>query len=196
MTEILIVIALIVLILGLAVPAFNLIRGSRSIDSAQNQIAAMIGKARSDAIGLQQIHGVMFFLDPATDRVSVAEVYAADYPTDPTADADVYLDLVPDTDFLPLPQGVLAFTICNGTIVGGARTSDGYIGYNNNFGAATSSKSPGGVILFDAFGKLISRSYGYKTLAALPFTLMQQQILGTSILGTNGFIDPGDRNVP
>ena len=32
LTEILIVIALIVLMLGLAVPAFNLVRGSRSVD--------------------------------------------------------------------------------------------------------------------------------------------------------------------
>src|SRR3954468_996764 len=80
LTEILIVISLIVLMLGLAVPAFNLIRGGRSTDSAENQVAAMLGHARADAIGLQQPHGILFFIDPSTDRVNVAEVYAADYP--------------------------------------------------------------------------------------------------------------------
>ena len=45
MTEILIVIALIVLIMGLAVPAFNLITGTRSVDAAENVVTAMLGRA-------------------------------------------------------------------------------------------------------------------------------------------------------
>jgi prepilin-type N-terminal cleavage/methylation domain-containing protein len=160
LTEILIVIALIVLMLALAVPAFNIIRGSRSTDSAQNQIAAMIGHARADAIGLQKIHGVMFFIDPATNRVNAAEVTEADYPDPATNPSrDVYLDLVPDTDFLPLPQGVLAFTLGNGT----AGASDRYVGYNTATPVGTTSLQYGGVILFDAFGQLTSRTYGFRT---------------------------------
>src|SRR4051794_31459798 len=80
LTEILIVIGLIVLMLGLAVPAFNLIRGSHSIEGAENQISAMISRARADALGLQTTCGVMFYIDTATNRVNVAEVVAADYP--------------------------------------------------------------------------------------------------------------------
>ncbi len=195
MTEILVVIGLIVLMLGLAVPAFNLIRGGRSIDSAQNQVAAMIGKARSDAIGLQQIHGVMFFLDPASDRVNVAEVYATDYPA-ANGDRDVYLDLAPDTDFLPLPHGVLAFVLCNGTVnAAGTRTSDGYLGYNtifgtfNNIGVSPGGAATGGVILFNGEGQLISRSYGYTTVLNTVNTAMQTQIIG--LAGANGFVDAG-----
>ena len=54
LTELLVVIGLIVLILAIAVPSFSFITGSASLDGAQNQIAAMLGRARSEAIGLQE----------------------------------------------------------------------------------------------------------------------------------------------
>src|SRR3954468_21333002 len=132
LTEILIVISLIVLMLGLAVPAFNLIRGGRSTDAAENQGAAMISHSRSDAIGLQQLHGVLFFIDPATDRVNVAEVTATDYPETGGPTRDVYLDLVPEIDFLALPPGVLGFVLSDAAVNPGQsnRNADGYIGFN------------------------------------------------------------------
>src|SRR5438093_5929261 len=61
LTEILIVIALIVLILALAMPAFNFITGGRSQDAALNQISAFLARARTEAVGLQEIRGVMFY---------------------------------------------------------------------------------------------------------------------------------------
>src|SRR5947207_7259284 len=64
LTEILIVIALIVLMLALALPAFNFITGGRSVDAAQNQIAAFLARARTEAIGRQQTRSVMFLLHP------------------------------------------------------------------------------------------------------------------------------------
>ena len=171
MTEILVVIGVIVLIMALAVPAFNLIRGTRSVDSAENQIAAMLGKARADAIGLQQPHGIMFFIEPTSGRVNVAEVYAADFPdtgspgVPATPTRDVYLDVVADTDYVPLPPGVLAFVLSNGGVTVGTsnRTSDGYLGYNVNFTNGASGPQFGGVILFNADGQVISRTYGYRT---------------------------------
>src|SRR4051794_30107299 len=68
LTEILIVVALIVLLMALALPAFNFITGSRSTDAAYNTISAMLSRARTEAVGLQEIRGVMFYVDPATDR--------------------------------------------------------------------------------------------------------------------------------
>src|SRR5436305_737622 len=67
LTEILIVLGIIVLMLAIAVPALNIIRGNRSVDSAVNQVSALLGRARSEAIGLQITTGVMFFRDPRTD---------------------------------------------------------------------------------------------------------------------------------
>src|SRR5438270_11443720 len=66
LTEILIILGIIVLRLALAVPAFNFIIGGRSVEGATNQISAFLSRARVDAIGLQEVRGVMFFLDPAT----------------------------------------------------------------------------------------------------------------------------------
>jgi type II secretory pathway pseudopilin PulG len=63
MTEIMIVIVIIVLMLSMAMPVFRLMSGSRSEESASNQIAAFLGSARSQAIGLQQSIGVAFFPD-------------------------------------------------------------------------------------------------------------------------------------
>src|SRR5436305_14433708 len=68
LTEILIVIALIVLMLALALPAFNFITGGKSIDGAMDQISAFLSRARTAAVGLQEVPGVMFYIDPKTDR--------------------------------------------------------------------------------------------------------------------------------
>ena len=177
LTEILVVIVIIILLLALAVPAFNLIRGSRSIEGAENQVAALLGRARADAIGLQKPFGIMFFVpDPFGDaRVSVAEVYAADYPDSGSPTRDVYLDLAPDTEFLQLPPGVVPFVLNNGTVdlsnpQQPRRTSDGYLGFNFDISgpsgtppATQTGKAPGGVILFGADGQLISRTWGYRT---------------------------------
>lgn len=212
LTEILIVIALIVLMLALAVPAFNIIRGSRSTDSAQNQVAAMLGHARADAIGLQKIHGVMFFIDPSTGRVNAAEVQEADYPdpaNNPTR--DVYLDIDTDTDFLALPQGVLAFTLGNGQVnPSNQRTSDAYIGYNTMTTVGASPLQFGGVILFDAYGQLTSRTYGFRTenpgangariATAMQFLLNNKYSdhdnpsLEPAFGRSMQFVDPGQRN--
>ena len=74
LTELLVVIALIVLILGLAVPAFNLISGSGSIDQAQNQIATMLAQAQATAIARENCVGVLFYKDTAADRTALALV--------------------------------------------------------------------------------------------------------------------------
>jgi prepilin-type N-terminal cleavage/methylation domain-containing protein len=162
LTEILVVIGIIVLLIAIAVPALGLLTGSRSIDRAENNISAMLGRARADALGLQRCTGVLFFIDPASQNVTLAEVYS-------TVDGDaepLRLDLLPDRDFTPLPKGVMAQTIDN---VGGTpppRTDDGYIGYNTLVGApaGTTTVKYGGVILFDRNGTLVSKVYNFRGL--------------------------------
>jgi prepilin-type N-terminal cleavage/methylation domain-containing protein len=79
LTELLIVITLIVIVLALALPAFNFITGSKSTDAALNQISAMLGRARNEAVGVQDPRGVFFFLDPTTDKYAVALVQQAKF---------------------------------------------------------------------------------------------------------------------
>ncbi len=74
LTEILIVIAIIVLMLALALPAFNFISGGRSIDGAQNTLSALLARARTEAVGVQEIRGVLFYYDENADRVMAALV--------------------------------------------------------------------------------------------------------------------------
>jgi Tfp pilus assembly protein FimT len=73
LTEIMVVIVIVVLMLSMAMPVFRAMNGSRSQESASNQIAAMLGAARSQAIGLQQNIGVAFFPD-STGRYQMAIV--------------------------------------------------------------------------------------------------------------------------
>jgi type II secretory pathway pseudopilin PulG len=189
LTELLIVIGLIVLLLAMAIPAFSFITGSRSIDGAVNQISAFLGRARAEAIGLQEVRGVFFFIDPATDRVTMALVKQAIGPSgkstdyihdvapaggDGVDDVDVYLDLA-DAEFLPLPPGISAQFIDDANVNNaGIRQDDGYLGFNITAKTGQSSNTTiavahpssaryGGVILFDGNGRLISRSFAFRT---------------------------------
>jgi prepilin-type N-terminal cleavage/methylation domain-containing protein len=76
LTEILVVIVIIVLILGMAMPVFRFITGSRSEEGATNQISAMLGRARADAVGLQTPVGVLFTQsdDGQTERMAEVEL--------------------------------------------------------------------------------------------------------------------------
>src|SRR5437763_1445472 len=68
LTELLVVMGIIVLLALAAVPAIRFIMGSRSIESAQNLVAAMVSRARTQAIADKEPRGVFFFLNPANDR--------------------------------------------------------------------------------------------------------------------------------
>jgi type II secretory pathway pseudopilin PulG len=168
LNELLIVIAIIVLMIAVALPAFNALSGSRSIASAQNQVSAYLGQARVEAIGVQETRGVMFFYDPATARVHMAMVRDSQYDN---GDGVTYLDLVPDRDIVALPTGILLQTIDSAAVnAGNARQDDGYIGYNISAASGGGPVTPdstiitpyGGVILFDSYGKLLSVKYGFR----------------------------------
>jgi prepilin-type N-terminal cleavage/methylation domain-containing protein len=80
LTEILVVIGIIVLVLAMAVPAFNYITGTRSQEAATNIIAAMLSRARATAINYNRENptkayiGVFFFVDPADGRTKLTLV--------------------------------------------------------------------------------------------------------------------------
>lgn len=187
LTEMLIVVSIIIIVLAMAIPAFRFISGSRSTESAQNQVASLLSRARADAIGLQKIHGVFFYIDPATDRVACVEVRETEPPLGVPADpihpaaaggadmVDVYLDLV-DAEPLLLPPGVGLQTLDScafaGVMTFTTRLDDGYIGYNRHgkTGAGnvvidldSADIAPGGVILFDSAGRVINYRYAFRT---------------------------------
>jgi prepilin-type N-terminal cleavage/methylation domain-containing protein len=72
--EILVVIVVILLMIGMAMPVFRIINGSRSEQGAANNVSAMLARARADAIGLQKPVGVAFVYNPLTQLTSMAEV--------------------------------------------------------------------------------------------------------------------------
>ena len=74
LVELLVVISIIVIVLALALPAFNFITGSRSIDAALNQASAMISRARTEAVGQRQTIGIAHYVDAASGRVALAIV--------------------------------------------------------------------------------------------------------------------------
>ena len=189
LTEMLIVIGLIVLLLAMSLPMINLITGARSTEAAQNQIAAMLARGRAQAIADQKPAGVFFFISPDNDRVSMALVQqfwdatnSSNRPSsnnDPdVTSAEVYLDLVADSDVVTLPKGVGAETIDDAALdtskTPNQRYDDGYFGYNNYNVAPTpnhvyaGTRPPtyilyGPVILFDGSGRITHQRYGFKT---------------------------------
>jgi len=146
--ELLVVMGVILLAIAMAVPIFGTLTGNRSIQGAQNQVAAALSSARTAAIELQRYTGVMFFLDPATDRVNMATVYG-----DEETGGVVYLDLAADQDFVALPTGVAAQTL-------NSLSGDRYMGCTALFGAQSVPAGP--VILFDGRGCLAGVPYGFR----------------------------------
>ena len=57
LTELLIVVAIIVLMIGLAVPIMGVLTGNRSVDGAQNIIQSMLNESRMQAIAQQRDTG-------------------------------------------------------------------------------------------------------------------------------------------
>ena len=163
--ELLVVLGIIVLVALLTIPVLNVLQGNRSSDAAQNQLQALINEARMNAIGLQRDSGVMFYIDPSTKRIQTVLVQGTDSQPNDLPNVDVYLDLIHDHESVPLTLGLSLQTIDNATVVPGTpptRSDDGYIGFNTDDPSTPKTIAYGGVILFDAHGQLVSRSYGFR----------------------------------
>ena len=165
LTELLIVMGVIILAVTLAIPAIRALTGSRSEQAAQNTLSAFLARARTDAIGLQKVQGVLFFLDPANNRATCVQVMEVPITTSPPApqrvdrDGIVYLDVTPDHDVMVLPAGILPLTLKESSQnpVAGLYPTNRYLGFNNYENGPV---RVGGVILFDAEGRAVVRSYG------------------------------------
>jgi prepilin-type N-terminal cleavage/methylation domain-containing protein len=165
--ELLIVMGIIVLMIAIAVPVVRSLMGSSSISMARNTLSSLLARAREEAIGMQQVRGVMFMVDKTTNRligIMVQEAVVQD-PNQPTI---IMLDSIPNRDSVPLPSGVRMQTVFNGVSAANsaAGTDDHYLGFNPPYGQP--QLFLGGAILFDGNGKLISRPYGFQL--SQPFT--------------------------
>jgi type II secretory pathway pseudopilin PulG len=116
LNELLIVIALAVLILALAIPAFSVITGGRSIESAENRISSYLGAVRTEAIGLQQPRGVFLFEDEGSRLITMAQVYFPPGQNVAPGGA-LQLDVYGAREEMSLPNGVGLQGVPNGTPV-------------------------------------------------------------------------------
>jgi type II secretory pathway pseudopilin PulG len=192
LVEILVVIGIIVLIIAVSVPLLSVFSGARSVESAQNQLGALINSARNEAVTMQRVTGILFYRDPTSaDRVSVLTVYASDPQNGDNPNIDVFLDTFTDRDPVTLPVGVGVQVVNNGTMVNGNRTGDAYIGFNRLPLGNTVNAPVGGVILFDGRGQLTFLHYGLRM--GIPSGNGRViSAMGRIIVG--GTIDPGDAN--
>jgi prepilin-type N-terminal cleavage/methylation domain-containing protein len=98
LTELLVVISIIVLLLALAVPLFNVLRGGRSVDAGQNIMSSMLQRARARAIGIQERRGVFFFDDQITGKTGMLLVRLLPTPDAVTLELD---DDQVEAEYLP-----------------------------------------------------------------------------------------------
>lgn len=180
LVELLVVIGLVVLIIAMALPAFNFITGSRSVDAGINVLGAFIGRARAEALDRGKITGVMFYIDPASQRRGMLLVtetstkYATSGASLDNPNIDVYLDLMEEREPILLPRGIDLQFMDNGSKGSGGQLQDPYfdryLGFNtvlaqanNPSNVLVNSRQPlGGVILFDGTGKLVSLRYAFR----------------------------------
>jgi prepilin-type N-terminal cleavage/methylation domain-containing protein len=204
--EMLVVVAIIVLGMTLAIPAIRSLTGSRSVEAAENSLSSFINFTRTEAIGLQQTEGVIFLLDTTTDRVKCAVVVATGVQSANDVPNVTYLDLAPDHDPYFLPTGIRVWTMKDqpppGPLYADPFPGSHYLGFNPNpnlgptgygyllpAGAPQMASIPGGVILFDKTGRLISTRYG---LRLNPSSQLGQMIYPSINQSASSGINPAD----
>lgn len=89
LVEILVVLGIIILVVALGVPLFGALSGARSTESGRNIAAAALGQARTIAVNEGKYAGVMFYVDPDTDRTVLSLVVVRD-PKSGLEDSDPY----------------------------------------------------------------------------------------------------------
>jgi prepilin-type N-terminal cleavage/methylation domain-containing protein len=89
LVELLIVLAIIGVVVALGIPLFGVLTGARSVEAGRNIVAATIGQARTVAVNEGKYAGVLFYVDPATERTAMALVVVTD-PSSSLEDPDPY----------------------------------------------------------------------------------------------------------
>ena len=175
LTELLVVIGIIVIMLALAVPLFNIFHGGRSVEAGENIVSSMLQRARARAIWTQEARGVFFFSDQGgSGKTAMIMVRLLDDPTAGNPNAFL-LELDPEnTELEYLPKGVGAAFMQNDP-AGGIPLKTEY--------------KPFGLVLFDGLGRTQVLTQ-YKLVGAVTTALINQygfNIEGTgNILGTLG----------
>jgi prepilin-type N-terminal cleavage/methylation domain-containing protein len=170
--ELMVVIVIMSLMVGVAIPALRSIMGTRSNEVAMNKISAFVGQARMQAIGLVQEEGVLFYVDPQTQLMTMALVYTTlPLQNDPTVTMTSqngpqqytvhFVDLVPNQNTETLPSGV-AFQVLNSFYAPGSTTTGTNNEYAGYIPGPMNATAPffAGLILFDSQGRAITVPYG------------------------------------
>ena len=82
LTEMLVILGIIVVIITIALPSFNALSGSRSVEAGTNVASSAVGRARAEAIRRGVTCGALFFVD-RDGRTAVAIVALGDASGDP-----------------------------------------------------------------------------------------------------------------
>jgi prepilin-type N-terminal cleavage/methylation domain-containing protein len=155
LTELLVVIGIIVLMLALAVPLFNVFSGSRSVEGGQNMVSAMLQRARARALAMQERRGIFFFEDQVTRKTGMLLVKLDEPVPPPAPPAPPPAGYLPNTYVLELdeqdeeiqflPQGVGA------AFVLGANPTSATAA---NANATGTTYRPYGLVVFDGVGRI------------------------------------------
>jgi hypothetical protein len=163
-----VVLGLLALLLGLAVPTLNVLRGNRSVEGAIARVDSHLGRARSTALQQQGVRGLAFFYDPEAERVVATIVREVARPATAEAGIDHYLDLEPDFRVLEMPPGVMVFDLLDQAALG-----EKYGGFNDEYRNSNSGVSTlaaealqlGPTVLFDSQGRLMPQaSYAFRSV--------------------------------
>jgi len=140
LTELLVVIGIIVIMLALAVPLFNIFHGGRSVEAGENIVSSMLQRARARAIWTQERRGVFFFTDQGgSGKTAMVMVRMLD--VGPNA---LELDEAnPELEYLP--AGVGAAFMQSKVLPKGSTPPTGT--------APPTDYKPFGLILFDGLGR-------------------------------------------
>lgn len=112
--ELLVVMGIIIALAAMAVPTYHFIMGNRSLEAAENMAAAMVSRARSQAIGTQRYAGVAFFYNPASGRSSMAIV--TERAPGSVGEEDPYMNYKGWDAILDDPSGASAYQIGDQTL--------------------------------------------------------------------------------
>lgn len=145
LTELMVVIGIMVMLMAMAVPAFNALTGQRSVEMAQNQVSTALAQARMTALSTQKKTGILFFRD-AQDRVSIGIVQDVGAVGGTTTRQ---IDLVAGQRITPLQKGTLIQTMD----VNGQYGFEPY-SYLSDMNYGMGAQKILGLVLFDSKGRL------------------------------------------
>lgn len=172
--ELIVVITILVTVMAIAAPVLLLLTmsESRSVEQATNVLSAALARTRNEAIGQQRYRGLLLFRTEGSGRVGVIALVQTETPMKVRLPAEIWFDLDPGSDPVLLPAGVGAqITIGGGLDGSGQRIANGYIGFNAAWSTSAGRHLPGGVIAFDADGRLFVGTAGLVWRQGTPTTL-------------------------